>query len=286
MGCAPTSLPQKSEVLNTLSAVLLAPDQTCDELADYFGLDFLKTVETPDQLGLDFDEQWAVGRNGNVLHIWQLAAAFDRGTVVLSTGAAGDMACYLLPARLMVDNGWSVIMYDYQGFGQSEGSPSLATLTDDLETVVDWSRVLTGRERLTVMGISIGSIPSIAVGVRRPDAVNAVIIDSPVALGAALDRFGFLFGGRVNDIIGLIDEELVSEVIVADLAQPLLVFMSERDSVTPPNTIELLFANAGGPKDIVRFPNIDHALGPYVNTALYTFHIELFLTRIWSGAER
>ncbi|MCH9013575.1 MAG: alpha/beta fold hydrolase [Proteobacteria bacterium] len=209
VGCAPTSLPQKSEVLNALSAVLLAPDQTCDELAGYFGLDFLKTVETPDQLGLDFDEQWAVGRNGNVLHIWQLPATFDRGTVVLSTGAAGDMACYLFPARLLVDNGWSVIMYDYQGFGQSEGSPSLATLTDDLETVVDWSRVLTGRERLTVMGISIGSIPSIAVGVRRPDAVNAVIIDSPVALGAELDRFGFLFGGRGNDIGALIDEDLL-----------------------------------------------------------------------------
>lgn len=286
MGCAPLTLPQKSEVLNTLSAVLLTPDRSCDELAGYFGLTFLNTVRTPDQLGLDFDEQWAVGKNGNVLHIWQIRASFNRGTVVLSAGAAGDMACYLFPARLLVDNGWSVIMYDYQGFGQSEGSPSLATLTDDLETVVDWSRVLTGHERLTLMGISIGSIPSIAVAVRRPDAVNAVIIDSPVALGAELDRFGFLFGGRVNDIVALIDEELVSELIVADLTQPLLVFMSERDTVTPPYTVELLFANAGGPKDIVRFPNIDHALGPYVNTALYTFHLESFLTRIWSGAGR
>ena len=106
---------------------------------------------------------------------------------------------------------------------------------------------------------------------------------SPVALGAELDRFGFLFGGRVAEIIGLIDEELVSELIVSDLTQPLLVFLSGRDSVTPPPTIELLFQNAGGPKEIVRFPNIDHALGPYVKTALYTVHIGTFLTGIWRG---
>ncbi len=283
MSCAPTALPAKSEILNTLSAVLLTPDSSCDQLAGYFGLSFLSPVETPDQMGLDFNEYWVVGDNGSVLHLWHMPAALKRGTIVLSAGAAGQMACYLFPAQLLINNGWSVIMYDYQGFGQSEGSPDLASLAGDLETVLDWSRVLTGRDQLTLMGISIGSIPSIAVGVKRPDAVNALIIDSPVALGAELDRFGFLFGGRVEDIVGLIDEELVSEVIVADLTQPLLVFLSERDSVTPPRTIELLFENAGGPKEIVRFPNIDHALGPYVKTALYTVHLESFLTCIWRG---
>lgn len=285
-GCAPIGDPTKDQVVNALSAILLAPEHTCDELRSYFRLDFLNPVETPDQAGLRYVQHWVATRDGNVLRVWWLPANLNRGTLVLSPGAAGDMACYLFPARLLVRNGWNVVLYDYEGFGQSTGSPNLSSLADDLETVVDWTRAFTGESQVTLMGISIGGMPSVAVAVRRPDAVNAVILDSPVALETELERFAFLLGGRLAGIIDVVERELFSELIIGAMHQPLLLFLSERDTVTSPAAIERLFDNAGGPKQLVRFPDLDHGLGPYLRTAEYTYHLDTFLADVWTDPTR
>jgi len=56
------------------------------------------------------------------------------GTVIVSPGNSGSMACYLLTAQLLTDDGYSVVIYDYEGFGGSSGQASLETLRPDLET--------------------------------------------------------------------------------------------------------------------------------------------------------
>lgn len=282
VGCAPQSIPPKDEIIRTLSALMLTPGLTCEQLRDSFHLPDLQPVSTPDEIGLRYEEHWVLGEDGNVLHVWRLPASLNRGTVVLSIGAAGDMSCYLFPARLMVNNGWNVVLYEYEGFGLSEGVPNLTSLTADLEAVVDYFRKLTGLPRVSVMGISIGSIPSVAVAVRRPDAVNAVILDSPVAMGPTLARYGgFFLGSRISDVAAALDEELFSEAIVGDMHQPLLVFSGEADGLTPPDAVDMIFQRAGGPKQIVAFPGLDHGLGPYIDTALYTFALDTFLTGVW-----
>ncbi len=281
-GCAPQPFPPKDEIVRTLSAVMLTPELTCAQLRDSFHLPDLEPVNTPAEIGLAYEEHWVLGEDGNVLHVWRLPASLKRGTVVISIGAAGDMSCYLFPARLLVNNGWNVVLYEYEGFGLSEGVPSLTSLTADLETVVDYVRSLASLPRVTLMGISIGSIPSVAVAVNRPDAVNAVILDSPVAMGPTLARYGgFLLGSRISDVAAALDEELFSEAIIGDMRQPLLVFSGQADGLTPPDAVDMLFQRAGGPKQIVAFPGLDHALGPYINTALYTFAIDTFLTGVW-----
>jgi hypothetical protein len=281
-GCAPQAFPPKDEIVRTLSALMLTPGLTCEQLRDSFHLDGLQPVQTPAELGLKYEEHWVLSGEGNVIHVWRLPASLNRGTVVLSIGAAGDMACYLFPARLLVNNGWNVILYEYAGFGLSGGVPNLNSLASDLEAVVDYTRALGSLPRVTLMSVSIGSIPSVAVAVRRPDAVNAVILDSPVALGPTLARYGgFLLGARVVEVAAALDEELFSEVIISAMHQPLLVFSGQADGLTPPDAVDEIFQRAAGPKQIVAFPGLDHALGPYIDTALYTFVADTFLAGVW-----
>lgn len=280
-GCVRLSLPEDTDLIKLLNAAILDADLTCEELRAGFGLPYLRVVDTPLGLGLEFENQWVLSEGGNIIHVWHLPSNLDRGTVVLSMGSAGEMACYLFVAELLVHNGWTVFMYEYQGFGLSQGRPSLGTLASDAEAVVDHARRVSQRERVTMMGISLGSIPSIAVGVARPDAVNGVIVDSPVVLGAEIERFSVLLYGGAGRFLPQLDRSLLSEEIIAELRAPLLIFLNEQDQLTPPATVELLYERAGGPKELARFAGIDHGLGPFVQTALYTFRLDTFLSSVW-----
>lgn len=280
-GCAGPRPPAKDQLLERLSFIVLDPTITCAELRDHFQLHDLPVVDTPDELGLGYVNQWVIGSDSAALHVWYLPAQLNRGTVVLSMGASGRMACYLFVTQLLVHNGWSVVMYEYQGFGESQGVPSLGTLVGDLETVVNWTRSVATAPRVTLLGISLGTIPSVAIAAKRPDAVNGVILDSPVALSSELRRFSFLLGGDVEDYVARLDPELLTEVMMPQVTQPTLFFLNEADIVTPPATIERLYGLANEPKELVRFPDLEHALGPYAKTAIYTVSVERFLSSIW-----
>ncbi len=111
--------------------------------------------------------------------------------------------------------------------------------------------------------------------------MNGVILDSPLALGAEIERFKALIGGQSAELIALLDPRLLPAAIIDQMTQPLLVFLHEEDIVTPPDSVELLYERAGGPKELVRFPGLDHAHAQFFETASYTAHLVTFLDDIW-----
>jgi pimeloyl-ACP methyl ester carboxylesterase len=281
ISCSPSPLPSADETVAALSGLILDPSKTCAQLRSDFGVYHLPLVDSPAEIGLEFEEHWVSTIDGAVLRVWYLPAELDRGTVVVSPGAAGTVPCFLFTGQLLVENGWSAVLYEYEGFGWSSGEPSLTALRPDLEAVVDWARARTGRGQVTLLGLSLGTIPSVAVAVERPDAVNAVVLDSPVALGAEIERFAFVLGGRAEELIAVLDPMLRSETIIDEMYQPLLVFSHEWDIVTPPETVDLLFELAPGPKDMLRFPQHEHARGQFHSTEAYSQYLDAFLSDVW-----
>jgi pimeloyl-ACP methyl ester carboxylesterase len=269
------------DVLSGLSDLIMAPYDDCAELRRRFRVEYLPVVDDPSGIGLKYEQHWLTTPSGARLQLWYLPANLDRGTVVYSIGSAGDMRCYLFSADLLVGNGWSVVMYDYEGFGLSGGTASLDTLISNLTAAVAWARTHTGRDRITLMGMSLGSIPSVAVAVQQPDSVNGVILDSPVALKAQIERFGFLIPGQAGILINRLDANLLSDVIIERLQQPLLVFSHELDPISTPDTVAALFESAGGPKVLVNYPGVGHASSQFVRTDSYLYYLDTFLNDIW-----
>lgn len=282
-GCLgpPPQPPTPDEIVAGLSRLILAPEATCAQLRDAFDLHFLPLVDYPSQAGMPFEQATVPVADGIGLRVWYIPAEEQRGVIVLSAGAAGSMACYLHTPWLLTQAGWSVVMYEYEGFGGSTGAPLVSTIIRDLEAVVDWSRARTGTDQVTVMGVSLGTIPSVAVAVARPDAVNAVVLDSPVALGLEIERFRMLLRQRTDAVLAVLDPALLTEGIIGQMQQPLLLYLHELDQVTPPAAVELLFERAGGPKRLVRFPGLDHARGQYFQTERFLAALEEFLGAVW-----
>jgi len=283
-GCAPPGLldaPSKEALELALTQTIMDPTVTCEELRANFRVEYLPLVETPDQAGLAYEEHWIPTPDGEFLHVWYLPTVLDRGTVVLAQGAAGAMPCYLYLAKLMIDNGWSLVMFDYHGFGASSGRVALASVPGDLELALDWALQRTGREQVTLMGVSLGTIPAVAVAVQRPEAVNAVVLDSPVVLGDQFSRLAFALQDP-QEFIDRLDPELVSDRIIDRLTAPLLIFAGSRDILTPPESARRLYDLAAGPKRLVEFDGVPHARGPYREPGLYSFNLEMFLSWTWS----
>ncbi|MGD8454394.1 MAG: alpha/beta fold hydrolase [Phycisphaerae bacterium] len=281
MGCIIGGPWDPGEVNFGLSRLILHPEYTCADLRERFQLSGMELADNPADIGMEYEEYWLPVDDGISLRTWYLPAKLDRGLVVVSCGNTGPMECYLFSAQILTDNGWSAVMYDYEGFGESGGEPSLDTLRRDLETVLDWARSRTGRSQVTLFGMSLGSIPSVTVAVERPDAVNAVVLDSPVALGAQIERFGFVVAGKTEWITGQLNVDLLSDELIQWLDQPLLIYLHEQDPIATADSVELLFNRAAGPKQIVRFPELGHASSQFFSTDSYIYYLEHFLANVW-----
>ena len=276
---------ETKDMYDLLNQVMLSPDVDCATIQDRFGADELPLVSTPDEIPLEYSEIYLPTFDNNELRTWYLPSERDRGVVLLSYGAVGSMPCYLYAADILVTNGWSVVLYDYRGYGQSSGTADLETISADLETVMDWTLANTGHDQVTLMGISLGTIPSVPVAARRLDVVNGVILDSPVVMSQEIRRFSTFLGKLSHAILAMLPFDLRAEDAIEVMPQPVLIFSAGRDLLTPPDMVHMLFDRAPGAKYLVEFDGIGHARGIFKDTEQYATELENFLARVWEGRE-
>jgi len=78
---------------------------------------------TPRAAGLDFEDVALHTADGIKLHGWWVAARDARGTVLLMHGNAGNISHRLGYLTMFNYLGYSVLLFDYRGYGKSGGSP-------------------------------------------------------------------------------------------------------------------------------------------------------------------
>ncbi len=196
--------------------------------------------------------------NGKKLHghYWHLPKA--KYTLILSHGSGGNADGRILLAAALVQCGASVLSYDYQGYGQSEGSPSQEDLCEDGVAAYDYVQKTLGvkSESIVLYGESIGCAVSLNAMTKRK--VAAVIIQNPFTslLAAARHRLPWFW---------LYPDSWFSELdgmdnlpIVKGPHPPMLFLNGERDFALPTKFTDELFAAASQPKTLVKFPNAGH----------------------------
>lgn len=277
--CLPTVPSQ--DFLARASYFALNPDVSCEELKLSFGVPFLPDADTPDQVGLAYEETYVGTFDGQSLRVWYIPAAEDRGLVVLSMGSVGQMACYLAPAYMLVEAGYSVVMYEYQGFGGSTGIASLDTPYYDLDAVLPWALSRTGHAQATLMGVSLGTIPSVAQAALRPERVNAVILDSPISLRFETERYADLLDGRPDRFFDQFDPTMRMEDLITAVYQPMLVLHYGRDEWNTESHVKDLLSITPAPVTEEFFPLLQHARGPYLRPARYAATLGAFLDTVW-----
>ena len=209
---------------------------------------------TPADLGLAFDEVAIRAGDGVRLHGWFLPVPEARRTVLVCHGNAGNIShrldrTLLLQAKL----GLSVFLFDYRGYGKSEGSPNEEGTYSDGRAAYQYliDRGLDPDE-IVLFGESLGASIAVQLALEKPAA--ALVLEAPFSSirDMAAAAYPFLPLGR------LARTRYDNLAKIPSIDVPLLVFHGTHDRVVPFAQGERLFDAAPEPKRFYAISGAGH----------------------------
>lgn len=206
---------------------------------------------TPAAFGLEFRELELRAADGVRLHGWFLPAqdaSASPKTVLVSHGNAGSIEGRTELAQAFLELGWSVLLYDYRGYGKSAGTPDEEGTYRDAEAAyAELTEVeQLPPERIVLYGESLGAAVTLELARRHPCA--AVITES--AFTSLPDVGAVAYPFLPVRLLSRFRYDNLAKV--AELGVPLLLIHSPADELVPFAHAERLFAAAREPKQLVR----------------------------------
>ena len=164
----------------------------------------------------------------------------DRVTVIYNHGNGQNINRYWGRVELLWETGYNVFIYDYEGYGKSEGSPSGKACYADAESALAYvlARPDVVDSLVVYQAWSLGSFMAchLAADIRHP---RCLILENPLASTSALAKEGAVLG-----IPGsfLVDADFDNEVRMPFLGCRTLVIYGKKDDTAVPerNALVLL----------------------------------------------
>ena len=134
---------------------------------------------TPDGADLLYEDQYIETEEGIKLHGWKIFADKEKTGNILFFHGNGDNVSTQLPNTFwLAKEGYDLYVFDYRGYGQSEGEAELDATISDMERMIGHvAQQLPEGEKLIVIGHSLGgsmAIYSVAHSAYR-DKIAALI---------------------------------------------------------------------------------------------------------------
>jgi uncharacterized protein len=195
----------------------------------------------PGSVGVEFEDLALVASDGVRLHGWLLPGPADtRRALVLCHGNAGNVSHRVFKARTLSELGFAVLLFDYRGYGKSEGSPTEEGTYRDAEAAYDFVRERGfAPERIALYGESLGGAVAIELARRRP--VACVVVESTFT--SVPDLGAPLYPWLPVRLLARIRYDNASKIGALDV--PLFVAHSPSDDIVPFAHAERLRALAG-----------------------------------------
>ncbi len=229
-------------------------------------------VVTPAEAGLAYESVAITTEDGVTLDGWFVPARQARGVLLFFHGNAGNISHRLDSLKIFNELGLTTLIFDYRGYGRSEGEPSEEGTYRDAEAA--WRFVTEGRHipprEVVLFGRSLGAAIAADLATRVNPA--ALIIESAFTsipdLAAAL--YPFLPARWLARFRYSTQAALVSVLC------PLLIVHSRDDEIIPFAHGQRLFAVANEPKRLLELRG-GHNDGFLVSRHAYMDGLHAFL---------
>jgi uncharacterized protein len=228
---------------------------------------------TPEDIGLPYESIYLEAADRVKISAWWVPAPSPRGAVLFCHGNGGNISDRLDFIRMFNCLGLSTLIFDYRGYGKSEGRPSEQGTYGDAEAawtyLVEEGRINPGR--IVVFGRSLGG--AVAARVAGLHIPGALILESSFTSvrGAARDRFPWIWA--------LLPDRYPTKRFLQKAACPVLIIHSRDDRMIPLHHGRDLFAAARTPKEFLEIRG-DHNEAFYRSKAVYEETIDTFLSGV------
>ena len=216
---------------------------------------------------------WIRTQDSVKIHAWFAPAESAKATLVISHGNAGNISHRYLLLRSLQRHGFNVLMYDYRGYGRSEGTPSEDGIYKDGRAAFDFATTLpeVKPESMFLWGTSLGGAVAIDVATHRQ--VAGLILESTFTSAKDVARVAYPF----LPVQFFLHTKLNSVEKIKTLTIPILVVHGVHDSIVPIGLGRKLFNAANEPKDFYEIPNADHNDTFFIGGDKYFDRIDRFV---------
>jgi fermentation-respiration switch protein FrsA (DUF1100 family) len=225
---------------------------------------------------LPLEDVWFSAEDGTRLFGWYVAARRPSAVMLWCHGNAGNIIHRLENLMALYDTGLSVFLFDYRGYGRSEGTPSEQGLYQDAraayEYLTDVRRI--DPAQLVVFGRSLGA--SVAGQIAGERKIAGLILESafPSVAAMAKSQFnGLPAHWLLSSRFPLIER-------MKSIHVPLLMIHGDQDTIVPFPLGEQVFQAASNPKSFYVVKGADHNNLPFVGGAPYFWKLKQFIETV------
>jgi hypothetical protein len=237
----------------------------------YFPLS--KIEATPKDIEVDYEDVTVTTTDGIRISGWFIPAKNPRATLLFCHGNGGNISHRLEKISMFNFLGLNVFIFDYRGYGKSNGSPSEKGLYLDAEAAYQY---LLHEKGFSPEGI-------IAYGESLGGAV-AVDLASRHELGGIIIEEGFTSAKDMGETIlpfipsSIYKSEFDSLKKIKNITSPKLIFHSPDDEIVPFKFGKKLFDEAAEPKEFVQLQG-GHNNAFLISEELFMGKIDQFIGR-------
>jgi fermentation-respiration switch protein FrsA (DUF1100 family) len=223
-----------------------------DELLLFFPTKFPAGNWKPKELR--FEDVWFQADDEVRLHGWYCPCDKPRAILLYAHGNAGNVSDYAPLMKYFQENlRVSVLIFDYRGYGRSEGAPSVEGILKDARAARNFlaQRAKVKATDLVLMGRSLGGAVAVQLAAEAP--ARGLILES--TFSSMRDVAAHLY----PDLAWLVPANKLDSVSqISRYKGPLLQSHGNADRTIPYELGRKLFQSAREPKTFVELPGADH----------------------------
>jgi fermentation-respiration switch protein FrsA (DUF1100 family) len=198
------------------------------------------------------EDVWLTASGGTRMHGWFVRAAREpsEATVIYMHGNGGNLSYLDWMAESLADRGFDVLLFDYRGYGRSEGSISDERgIYEDADAAYEYVSNTRGvpAEKIVLYGQSLGTTAAVDVATRKP--CGAIILES--GLSSASDMAETILPWLPSFTHSLTKNRFDSVRKLPSVRCPVLVTHGDRDEIIPVEQGRKLHAAAPEPKRLI-----------------------------------
>ncbi|WP_119010087.1 alpha/beta hydrolase [Vibrio superstes] len=200
-------------------------------------------VEKPTDIGLKY-EKIDIILDGRILKAWYVPAKNEVGAVLVFHGQNESLSSWISAIQRLNNYGLSVFLFDYSGFGDSQGEPSVTALREDAGAAYkEFRRWRTDTVPSYFLGYSLGTGILIDALSHYDMPADGIILASPfstirdVAIeeGSILPLFSFLVPNAYDNVEGVMSIKLPIHIIHSETDGRFPVWMAQQIASATPN---------------------------------------------------
>jgi alpha-beta hydrolase superfamily lysophospholipase len=208
----------------------------------------------------EVDVVWFKSNDGTKLNAWWMPSTKikPKGTIVFFHGNAENLSSHFLNLAWITHEGYNLFIFDYRGYGASEGSPNPSGIYEDsfaaLDKGFELHQKFSPKEKFIVYGQSLGGVIALRALAdwRFSNDIDLLVQDSTFMSykDLAFDKLNsFWLTFLISPLaFVLISDKFSSDQVIDKIKIPMLVISGDKDYIIPLKFTKEIYKNSKSKK--------------------------------------